>query len=165
MKATPKLDQYAPAVIGKSLAGFTLGDELDNFIPLVDTILKRSETDRQINEIIHSNQGVLLFVQDDWYDIFFSQPRIELCFSKKGKLWHIIVSDGYKGEIFDGLKIGDRLADIKHPLYFDDPDEVHYLIDDGHVISGIWFYTGEGELEEDPDQRILEVRVYDYSIE
>ncbi len=167
------IDKDAKTVVGKSLAGLQLGESIETFLPYIDTAIDGNEVPWSIS-VMNDNPGVTPYKikNNQGYKIHINRQEIELLFSPKGFLRHIEVNEGYAdktvydGEIFEGLKIGDKLADIKHPTYHCDPDEVHYLVDDdGEIIDGIWFFTASGELEEDPDQVILSVKVYDYSIE
>lgn len=47
----------------------------------------------------------------------------------------------------------------------DDSEDVHYLMDeDGEVIHGIYFVADGLEVDDDPDQKIQEVRVYNHDL-
>ena len=163
-----KLDIYAKAEIGESLAGFTLGEKLQNFLHYVDKTVDGNIEEWTV-DLALDNPGVLLYEipNTNGYTIYFSKPKLELGFTEKGTLCVIIAGAGYKGDIFEGnVKIGSRIADIARSLVLDDTEDVHYLMDgDGEVIHGIYFVADGLEVDDDPDQKIQEVRVYNYSIE
>ncbi len=166
----PMLDIFAKAEVGKSLAGFTLGDKLDSFIPFVDKVVDGSITDWNIDLVLNNN-GVLLYKWSELYgggtSIFIDKPKIELLFTIGGLLQSITVSDYYNGEIFEGgIKIGSAIGEIKHPLVLDDTEDIHYLDDgNGGIIDGIYFVADGLEVDEDPEQKIQEARVYNYNID
>ncbi|SJN25944.1 hypothetical protein [Psychrobacter sp. JB385] len=163
------LDIHAKAEIGKSLAGFTLGEKLQSFLHYVDQSVDGNKVSWNV-DLVNNNEGVLLYKwgssYGNGYAIFFKYPTLELSFSEQGTLIFIQAGEGYQGEIFDGgIKIGSRIGDIDHALVLDDTEDVHYLADEkGHFIEGIYFVAGGLELEEDPDAIIEEVRVYNYNL-
>jgi len=161
------LDTHAKAEIGKSLAGFTLGEKLESFLPYVDQSVDGNKVPWTVYLALE-NTGVLLYeIQNkNGYRIYFSDPKLELGFTEKGTLCIIIAGTGYQGEIFEGgIKIGSRIGDIDHALVLDDTEDVHYLADEkGKFIEGIYFVAGGLELEEDPDSIIEEVRIYNYNL-
>ena len=163
------LDIHAKAEIGKSLAGFTLGEKLESFLPYVDQTIDGNKVPWNV-DLVNNNEGVLLYKWDssygNGYAIFFKNPTLELSFSEQGTLTFIQVGEGYQGEIFEGgIKIGSRIGDIDHALVLDDSEDVHYLADSaGQFIEGIYFVAGGLELEEDPDAIIEEVRIYNYNL-
>ena len=138
------LDIHAKAEIGKSLAGFTLGD------------------------LALDNTGVLFFEipNNNGYTIYFLEPKIELGFTEKGTLCDISAGAGYKGDIFEGnIKIGSYIGDIDHALVLDDAEDIYYLADnEGQIIEGMYSVASGLELEEDPDSIIEEVRIYNYNL-
>jgi len=162
------LDIYAKAEIGKSLAGINLGEKLEIFLPYVDQKVDGKKVGWNI-DIRINNEGILFY---EWpksygggYSIFINDPKLELLFTNKGTLCHIMASEGYKGELIDGVKIGDKLINIKHPLVLDDQEDVHYLSDgQGGVIEGIYFVAGGFEVGEYPNDVVEEVKVYDYNL-
>ncbi len=139
-----KLNIYAKAEIGKSLAGFTLGQKLQSFLHYVDKTVDGNIEEWNVNLVLN-NKGVLLYKWSlnygEGYSIFFKYPELELSFSKNGSLSFIQIGEGYEGEIFEGgIKLGSRIADINHDLVLDDTEDVHYLADDeGNFIEGIFF--------------------------
>ena len=164
-----KLDVYAKAEIGKSLAGFKLGEKLEKFMFLVDKVVSGDKIEWNV-DLVRKNGGILLY---EWssnygggYSIFFKNPKLELNFSKNGLLRFIQVGEGYEGEIFEGgIKIGSRIADINHDLFLDDTEDVHYLVDNkGQFIEGIFFVAGGEEVIENPDAIIEGVRVYNHDL-
>jgi hypothetical protein len=163
------LDIHAKAEIGRSLAGFTLGEKLESFLPYVDESVDGNKVPWNV-DLVNNNEGVLLYKwgssYGNGYAIFFKNPTLELSFSEQGTLTFIQVGKGYQGEIFEGgIKIGSRIGDIDHALVLDDSEDVHYLADDkGQFIEGIFFLAGGEELEEDPDSIIEEVRIYNYNL-
>lgn len=161
------LDIHAKAEIGKSLAGFTLGEKLRNFLHYVDKTVDGNIEEWTV-DLALDNTGVLLYEipNNNGYTIYFSEPKLELGFTEKETLCVIIAGAGYKGDIFEGnIKIGSRIADINHALVLDDTEDVHYLADnEGRFIDGIYFVAGGLEVEEDPDSIIEEVRVYNYNL-
>ena len=161
------LDIHAKAEVGKSLAGFTLGEKMESFLPYVDQSVDGNKVPWTVYLALE-NTGVLLYeIQNkNGYRIYFSDPKLEFVFNKQGTLCIIIAGTGYQGEIFEGgIKIGSRIGDIKHPLVLDDTEDVHYLADSaGQFIEGIYFVAGGLELEEDPDSIIEEVRIYNYNL-
>lgn len=163
------LDIHAKAEIGKSLAGFTLGEKLESFLPYVDQSIDGNKVPWNV-DLVNNNEGVLLYKwgssYGNGYAIFFKNPTLELSFSEQGALIFIQAGKGYQGEIFEGgIKIGSRIGDIDHALVLDDTEDVHYLADDkGQFIEGIFFFAGGSELEEDPDSIIEEVRIYNYNL-
>ncbi|MGP5118954.1 hypothetical protein [Psychrobacter alimentarius] len=161
------LDIHAKAEIGKSLAGFTLGEKLESFLHFIDKTVDGNVKEWTV-DLALDNTGVLLFEipNNNGYIIYFSNPKLEFSFNKQGTLCIIIAGTGYQGEIFEGgIKIGSRIGDIDHALVLDDTEDVHYLADEkGHFIEGIYFVAGGLELEEDPDAIIEEVRVYNYNL-
>lgn len=163
------LDIYSKAEIGKSLAGFTLGEKLESFLHYVDKSVDGNKVPWDV-DLVNNNEGVLLYKwgssYGNGYAIFFKDPTLELSFSEQGTLIFIQVGEGYQGEIFDGgIKIGSRIGDIDHALVLDDTEDVHYLADEkGRFIDGIFFFAGGLELEEDPDSIIEEVRIYNYNL-
>ena len=54
------LDLHAKAEIGKSLAGFTLGEKLESFLPYVDQSVDGNKVHWNVN-LINNNEGVLLY--------------------------------------------------------------------------------------------------------
>lgn len=161
------LDIHAKAEIGKSLAGFKLGEKLESFLPYVDQSVDGNKVPWTVYLAL-DNTGVLLYEipNKNGHIIYFSEPRLELGFTEEGILCAIIAGTGYQGEIFEGgIKVGSRIGDIDHALVLDDTEDVHYLADDkGRFIEGIYFVAGGLELEEDPDAIIEEVRVYNYNL-
>lgn len=163
------LDIHAKAEISKSLAGFTLGEKLQSFLPYVDQTIDGNKVPWNV-DLVNNNEGVLLYKWGSSYGkgyaIFFKNPTLELSFSEHGTLIFIEVGEGYQGEIFEGgIKIGSRIGDIDHALVLDDTEDVHYLADDkGQFIDGILFFAGGLEVEEDPDAIIEEVRIYNYNL-
>lgn len=162
-----KLDIYAKVEIGRSLAGFTLGEKLQNFLHYIDRTVDGNEEPWTV-DLALDNTGILLYElpNKNGHKIYFSEPKLELGFNKNGTLCVIIAGAGYKGDIFEGnIKIGSRIADINHALVLDDTEDVHYLADnEGRFIDGIYFVAGGLEVEEDPDSIIEEVRVYNYNL-
>lgn len=161
------LDIHAKAKVGKSLAGLTLGNKLESFLPYVDKTVNGNVKEWTV-DLALDNTGVLLFEipNNNGYRIYFSDLQLEFVFDKQGTLYIIIAGTGYQGEIFKGgIEIGSRIGDIDHALVLDDTEDVHYLADDkGQFIEGIYFVAGGLELEEDPDAIIEEVRVYNYNL-
>ncbi len=161
------LDIYAKAEIGKSLAGFTLGEKLESFLPYVDQIVDGNVKEWTV-DLALDNTGVLLFEipNNNGYIIYFSEPKLELGFTEKGTLCDISAGAGYKGDIFESnITIGSRIGDIYHALVLDDAEDIHYLADnEGQIIEGIYFVAGGLELEEDPDSIIEEVGIYNYNL-
>ena len=161
------LDIHAKAKVGKSLAGLTLGNKLESFLPYVDKTVNGNVKEWTV-DLALDNTGVLLYKipNENGHIIYFSEPQLELGFTNTGTLCAIIAGKGYKGDIFEGgVKIGSRISDINHALVLDDTEDVHYLADDkGQFIEGIYFVAGGLELEEDPDAIIEEVRVYNYNL-
>ncbi|WP_296245658.1 MULTISPECIES: hypothetical protein [unclassified Psychrobacter] len=163
------LDIHAKAEIGKSLAGFTLGEKLQSFLHYVDQSVDGNKVPWDV-DLVNNNEGVLLYKwgssYGNGYAIFFKNPTLELSFSEQGTLIFIQAGEGYQGEIFDGgIKIGSRIGDIDHALVLDDTEDVHYLADEkGQFMDGIFFFSGGLELEEDPDSIIEEVRIYNYNL-
>ena len=145
------LDIHAKAEIGKSLAGFTLGEKLESFLPYVDQTIDGNKVPWNV-DLVNNNEGVLLYKWGSSYGkgyaIFFKNPTLELSFSEHGTLIFIEVGKGYQGEIFEGgIKIGSRIGDIDHALVLDDSEDVHYLADDkGQIIEGMYFVAGGLEL-------------------
>ena len=163
------LDIHAKAEIGKSLAGFTLGEKMERFLPYVDQTIDGNKVPWNVG-LVNNNEGVLLYKwgssYGSGYAIFFKNPILELSFSEQGALIFIEAGKDYQGEIFEGgIKIGSRIGDIDHALVLDDTEDVHYLADDkGQFIEGIFFFAGGLELEEDPDSIIEGVRIYNYNL-
>jgi len=161
------LDIHANAEIGKSLAGFTLGEKLESFLHFIDKTVDGNIKEWTV-DLALDNTGVLLYeIQNkNGYTIYFSDPKLELGFTEQGILCVIIAGAGYQGEIFEGgIKIGSRIGDIDHALVLDDTEDIHYLADnEGQFIEGIYFVAGGLELEEDPDSIIEEVRIYNYNL-
>ena len=162
------LDIHAKAEIGKSLAGFTLGEKLESFLPCVDQTIDGNDVPWNV-DLVNNNEGVLLYKWDssygNGYAMFFNSPDLNLGFSEQGTLIFIEAGEGYQGEIFDGgIKIGSRIADINHELVLDDTEDAHYLADDkGQFIDGIFFLAGGEEVTDNPDATIGVVRVYNYN--
>ena len=160
------LDIHAKAEIGKSLAGFTLGEKLEIFLPYVDQSVDGNKVPWTVYLALE-NTGVLLYeIQNkNGYIIYFSDPELTLGFTEQGTLCVIIASTGYQGEIFEGgIKIGSRIGDIDHALVLDDTEDAHYLADDkGQFIDGIFFLAGGEEVIDNPDATIGVVRVYNYN--
>lgn len=161
------LDIHAKAEIGKSLAGFTLGEKLESFLHFIDKTVDGNVKEWTV-DLALDNTGVLLFEipNNNGYIIYFSKPKLELGFTEKETLCDISAGAGYKGDIFEGnIKIGSRIGDIDHALVLDDAEDIHYLGDnEGQVIEGIYFVAGGLELEEDPDSIIEEVGIYNYNL-
>ena len=161
------LDIHANAEIGKSLAGFTLGEKLESFLHFIDKTVDGNIKEWTV-DLALDNTGVLLFEipNNNGYTIYFSEPKIELGFTEKGTLCDISAGTGYKGDIFEGnIKIGSRIGDIDHALVLDDAEDIYYLADnEGQIIEGMYFVAGGLELEEDPDSIIEEVRIYNYNL-
>lgn len=162
-----KLDIYAKAEIGKSLAGFTLGEKLQNFLDYVDKTVDGNIEEWTV-DLALDNTGVLLYEipNNNGYIIYFSEPKLELGFTEKGTLCDISAGAGYEGDIFEGnIKIGSRIGDVDHALALDDAEDIHYLADnEGKFIEGIYFVAGGLEVEEDPESIIEEVSVYNYNL-
>ncbi len=162
------LDLHAKAEIGKSLAGFALGEKLQSFLHYVDESVDGNKVPWNV-DLVNNNEGVLLYKwgssYGNGYAIFFKNPTLELSFSEQGTLIFIEVGEGYQGEIFDGgIKIGSRIGDIDHALVLDDTEDAHYLADDkGQFIDGIFFLAGGEEVIDNPDATIGVVRVYNYN--
>lgn len=159
-----KLDIYAPAIIGKSLAGFNLGDDLSDFLSLIDTTIDGKHVTWTI-DLAHDNQGILLYQlpSNEGYYVYFKTGNIELLFNENQKLCHIIAGEGYQGNIFENVKIGNDITAINHNLILDDAEDVHYLIyKNGEVINGIYFVADGLEISEYPNQTITEIKVFDY---
>ena len=162
------LDIYAKAEIGKSLAGFTLGEKLESFLPYVDQIVDGNEVPWNV-DLVNNNEGILLYKwgssYGNGYAMFFNSPNLNLGFSEQDTLIFIEAGKGYQGEIFNGgIKIGSRIADINHELVLDDTEDAHYLADDkGQFIDGIFFLAGGEEVIDNPDATIGVVRVYNYN--
>ncbi|WP_413520384.1 hypothetical protein [Psychrobacter glacincola] len=163
-----KINIYGKAEIGKGIAGIEFGNRIEEFLPLVKTIVDGNKTP-WTTDIFRDNESVLMYIvpNNNGNIIYFSEPELELGFNEQGNLDVIIAGKGYKGEVFEGgVKIGSRIGDINHPLILDDTEDVHYLVDkDGEVIHGIYFVADGLEVDDDPDQKIQEVRVYNYSID
>lgn len=161
------LDIYAKAEIGKSLAGFQLGEKLESFLPYVDRVIKGNDVPWTVYLAL-DNEGILLYEieNNNGYKIYFSNPELEFGFTKRGTLCHIIARKGYKGEIFKGgITIGSSIGDINHPLILDNAEDVHYLANEDKIIEGIYYFAGGLEVEEDPGSIIEEVSVYNYNLE
>ena len=161
------LDIHAKAEIGKSLAGFTLGEKLESFLHFIDKTVDGNVKEWTV-DLALDNTGVLLFEipNNNGYIIYFSEPKLELGFTEKGTLCDISAGAGYKGDVFEGnIKIGSRIGDVDHALALDDAEDIHYLADnEGKFIEGIYFVAGGLEVEEDPESIIEEVSVYNYNL-
>lgn len=163
------LDIYAKAKIGKSLAGFKLGEKLESFLPYIDQTIDENKVQWNV-DILANNEGFLLCKWGESYgngfSIFLRDPKIEFSFSETGVLDFIQVGEGYEGEVFEGgIRIGSRIADIEHNLVLDDIEGAYYLADnEGRFINGIYFLVGGEQVIDNPNATILEVRVYDYSL-
>ena len=163
------LDIHAKAEIGKSLAGFALGEKLQSFLHYVDESVDGNKVPWNV-DLVNNNEGVLLYKwgssYGNGYAMFFNSHDLELGFSEHGTLIFIQVGKGYQGEIFDGgIKIGSRIGDIDHALVLDDAEDIHYLADnEGKFIEGIYFVAGGLEVEEDLESIIEEVSVYNYNL-
>lgn len=156
------LDIYKDAIVGKSLAGFNLGESLSDLLGIVDTIIDGNEIDWTV-DLINSNSGILLYkFKEGGGVMYFAHPNLELNFNAEGILCTIIAGDGYKGKIYGDLGVGDKLGEIEHLLYLDDTNDVHYLCDENDdILPGIYF-VAEGEpVDEEPDQIITQVCIYD----
>jgi len=152
--------------IGKSLAGVQLGSNLSMFSPYIDTIVDGNEVPWTIM-IEQNNNGKLLYKMpnNNGFIIYVSTPKLELGFTGKENLYYIRAGVGYMGEIFKDVKIGSKISEIKHELYLDDTEDVHYLVENGKRIEGIILFAGGLEVEEDPDAIIEEVKIYNFDIE
>ena len=161
------LDIHAKAEIGKSLAGFTLGEKLQSFLHFIDKTVDGNVKEWTV-DLALDNTGVLLYEipNNNGYIIYFSEPKLELGFTEKGTLCDISAGAGYKCDIFEGnIKIGSRIRDIDHALVLDDAEDIHYLADnEGKFIEGMYFVAGGLEVEEDPESIIEEVSVYNYNL-
>ena len=161
------LDIHAKAEIGKSLAGFTLGEKLESFLHFIDKTVDGNIKEWTV-DLALDNTGVLFFEipNNNGYTIYFLEPKIELGFTEKGTLCDISAGAGYKGDIFEGnIKIGSYIGDIDHALVLDDAEDIYYLADnEGQIIEGMYSVASGLELEEDPDSIIEAVRIYNYNL-
>ncbi len=153
------------AVPGKSLSGFNLGESLSDLLGLADTIIDGNEIDWTVS-LVNSNSGVLFYkFKEGGGVMYFADPSLELNFNAEGLLCTIVAGDGYQGRIYNELSIGSKLGELDHFLYLDDTNDVHYLCDDNeNILPGIYFIAEGEPVEEEPDQIITQVCVYDRSL-
>jgi len=159
------LNVYADAVPGESLAGFSLGENLSDLIDVVDTVIDGSET-KWTAGLAKNSSGVLLYkFKEGGGVMYFARPCLELHFNDKGILCAAIAGSGYQGEIYRSVNIGSELSKIDHLLYLDDANDVHYLCDeDENILPGIYFIAEGESVDEDPNQVITQVCIYNENL-
>ncbi|GLS24773.1 hypothetical protein [Marinibactrum halimedae] len=154
------------ATIGKSLAGIELGTPLEFFLKDVKTIIDERSVKWTVN-LTKDNVGLLLYkLSSGGSFLYLNDGDLELGFNKQDFLISIEASCGYEGSIYEDVKIGDPLGKVKHQLYLDDANDVHHLCDENEeIIPGMYFIAGGVDLEDDPDQEIVGVCIYDWSLD
>jgi len=77
------LDIHAKAEIGKSLAGFALGEKLQSFLHFIDKTVDGNVKEWTV-DLALDNTGVLLYEipNNNGYIIYFSEPKLELGFTE-----------------------------------------------------------------------------------
>lgn len=97
------LDIYGKAEIGKGIAGIKFGDRIENFLPLVKTVVDGNKIP-WTTDIYIDNESVLMYIvpNDNGNIIYFSNPELKLGFNAQGSLDVVIAGKGYKGEVFEG---------------------------------------------------------------
>lgn len=153
------LDIYSDAKPGVSVAGFKIGSHLSLYESFVDRTLHESLVPWTV-DLIRNNTGVLKYEFYNGCIIYFSKPEIELQFHWDF-LIAISVGRGYLGQIYPGVYIGNPIIDIKHSLYLDETDDVHYLCDEHeNIISGIYFVADGLSTEDNPYQIITHANIH-----
>ena len=157
----------AAIIPGKSAAGIELGSALNEFNQLFAGA-KRWNRECQIQEAIGETSSWLHVparkigmpdrIENDYY---YSHGAVRLGFDMNGALVLIVLAEGYKGRLFDGVGIGDRLDKILSyaDLAYDDVDELHH-VSINHQEIGLSIYAEEMPLHSSPDQKISRIFVH-----
>lgn len=159
------LNIYEKAIPGKSLAGFEIGQSLVELSQFADKIIDGNEIPWS-ESIRLENTGVVLY--NCWEfgaSIYFSEPNLILHFDKIDGLVKIIAGNGFKGEVYKGVKIGDPISKIDHALYLDSGEDMHFLCNQYEdILPGVYFHADGDPVSEYPDQIIQKVCVYDRNL-
>ena len=166
------IDLYADIIPGKSAAGFTIGQKLDDIKSTITNISKWERGKESFMEAYHSNQGWMaaesVFSIGDNHcreEYLYFKDIVDLHFNTKGILYQIVVNEGYKGALWGDIHVGDKLARVHErcPLYYDD-EEIHYPDDENGPIKGLGIYADNGTLEDEPDQLINGFSIHDWAL-
>jgi hypothetical protein len=159
------IDITESAIAGQSIAGVRLGDKLDKYIQFVGQVLDEHSTP-WTNSIAINNEGLLMYKYTNGETtLYFKNSILELTFNSEDTLYMVTASNGFKGEVYEGVKLGDPLASIDHPLYLDETDDVHYLCsEEGEIFPGIYFVADGANIDKYPNQKIKEVCVHNWDM-
>lgn len=158
-------DLTANAVTGTSLAGVKLGTPLEYFLDDEITVVDQRSVEWSV-DLTTGNLGLLLYkLSDGGAELYLGESSLVLSFNESNLLVSIKANSEYKGCIYDDVKVGESLGRVAHRLYLDDTNDVHHLCDEEeNIISGIYFIAEGEEVEDDPDQIIAGVCIYNWGL-
>lgn len=151
------------AEIGISLAGVELGEHLDSF--LTSDVAVVNENDVEWNtSLTDDNEGLLFYkLNGGGGQLYLNNSCLVLSFNEDNILVSIEANSAYQGYIYNNIKVGDSLGKVSHRLYLDDTNDVHYLCDESeNIIDGIYFIAEGERVEDDPEQVINGVCIYNW---
>ena len=162
------IDYFADIIHGKSAAGFTIGQSINDFDNIVSTAIKWNPSEQGTISAISSTPG-WLFIDLSLDDFTNSPPgylyihgagAICLHFNSNDILKCIKLCHGYKGLLCGTIKIGDRLSSVTKffDIEYDSVEELHFPTEKS-VVSGVCFQAEEETLEDSPDQIITGIAV------
>jgi hypothetical protein len=157
---------------GISAGGYTIGSTLSSYEELSNAI-KIDASQKSIGQILSDSQGWMFYEQRSRdgdtlrsSSYYYKDEIIRLVFSENQVLQAIYLSDGYKGEAFDSIKIHSSLSELKKvfDVKYDDCEET-YLPGDSSGILGIEFCVTEDTIDESiQDGEILMICIYNWNL-
>jgi hypothetical protein len=162
------IDYFADITPGKSAAGFSLGQSINDFGIIVSTAIKWNPSEQGTISAISSTPG-WLFIDltlnhstnsSPGYLYIHGAGAISLHFNSNGILNFIKLCHGYKGLLYGAIKIGDKLSSVTKffDIEYDSVEELHFPTEKS-VVKGVSFQAEEETLENSQDQIITGIVV------
>ena len=164
------VDLFADIIPGNSAAGFALGQRFseEDFGPITRWNVGKGT----LMEVTASTEGWLRvdvaqisFEATGGHILHYHRGAVDLHYSSAGILYSITVCSGYLGKYAEEIGVGDRVDSVlRHAqLWYDSGDELLYpAIESG--VQGIAFLGTSRPLDEDQDQLIFGIVVYDWDL-
>ena len=129
------IDRSKPIIPAMSAAGLELGQSLSSILDGIRNLVTWSPDGPDLADLIGIHDGWIIYrnTNEDHTNkcgpiLFINDPELVLKFNSNDELYSITVSKGYEGPLFDFIKIGSPVRDIKYftDLDYDDGDEAYY---------------------------------------
>lgn len=167
------IDLGVPIVPGKSAGGFTIGNSLDQVCSHFESVkVWTRASGEQLQAAIRSTMGWLDAPlkelgggQAIGHIFYFGGGVLQLHFNSTLILSGIVVFEGYRGSLLEGVSVGEPLSNVLKicAIEYDDVDEMHYPVPESG-LEGVAFIAEERSLDDSPGQTIAGISVFDRSL-